>query len=312
MQSLLDGRITVSRYENMLAYTLQDDISSSVDYKVMLNKNSSPFLKCMKILDNGKVEFLFVPGVQIPLDKIVKQIIPASFHVIIKNIIGGITGIKSNGFLDWKRIDFAVDRIFIDPHTLEAYLVYLPITEKLFDDDSGFENTVRSCLIRLIEDNALLYSRELEEIKNRLFDGRYSLENILTNAIPGAFPTPMPEPAPDPVPGPAPTPGPDPVPASSRLTLIPLKEGCQAISVTDGYHVVGRSGEFADILLPNNTVGRKHCSIEKNEGAYYITDLNSKNGVFLNGKKIEPDKKILLSEGDELKITIFKFRVKLS
>ena len=40
------------------------------------------------------------------------------------------------------------------------------------------------------------------------------------------------------------------------------------------------------IFDPKNRVSRKHLEIHKKDGAFYIKDLNSLNGSYINGKKI--------------------------
>ncbi|MDD3627349.1 MAG: FHA domain-containing protein [bacterium] len=49
---------------------------------------------------------------------------------------------------------------------------------------------------------------------------------------------------------------------------------------------VGRS-QGADIIVVDTTVSRKHAQIEYKDGHYILTDLNSSNGTFVNGEKIE-------------------------
>ncbi len=41
-----------------------------------------------------------------------------------------------------------------------------------------------------------------------------------------------------------------------------------------------------DIIIQNEYISKNHARLEKREGKYYISDLNSSNGTFLNGKQI--------------------------
>lgn len=56
--------------------------------------------------------------------------------------------------------------------------------------------------------------------------------------------------------------------------------------------VVGRSMN-CDLALPRGELSRKHFMIEYENGDFYITDLNSTNGVMINGAKIQPGVKTL-------------------
>lgn len=50
--------------------------------------------------------------------------------------------------------------------------------------------------------------------------------------------------------------------------------------------IVGRSKE-ADWVIPKDTISKKHFKIQFVEGAYFVTDLGSTNGLWLNKKKVE-------------------------
>jgi hypothetical protein len=56
--------------------------------------------------------------------------------------------------------------------------------------------------------------------------------------------------------------------------------------------VVGRS-LGCDLTISREELSRKHFMIEYEKGDFYITDLNSTNGVMLNGTKIQPGVKTL-------------------
>ena len=71
--------------------------------------------------------------------------------------------------------------------------------------------------------------------------------------------------------------------------------------------IIGRSND-CDIILNNGSVSRKHAEVNKNSnGVYFIKDLNSLNGTFVNGKKIKGITKISLSD----KIFIGKLQLTL-
>ncbi len=50
--------------------------------------------------------------------------------------------------------------------------------------------------------------------------------------------------------------------------------------------LVGRD-QFCDIVLRNHTVSRQHARIVKAADGYYIEDLSSLNGTYLNGRRLE-------------------------
>lgn len=55
---------------------------------------------------------------------------------------------------------------------------------------------------------------------------------------------------------------------------------------------IGRSSK-CDLIILNESMSRRHCLIELKDGDFYITDLGSINGVFIDGIKIPPLKPTL-------------------
>ena len=43
-----------------------------------------------------------------------------------------------------------------------------------------------------------------------------------------------------------------------------------------------------------------HIRFDKNEGQYYVLDMKSKHGVFVNGRKISSE--VVLNDGDNIRI----------
>ena len=63
------------------------------------------------------------------------------------------------------------------------------------------------------------------------------------------------------------------------------------------------STTHAKIIVEGGTIGLAEGSnAASNEPKFYFVDLGSTNGTFLNGETIEPESKVLLEEGLELKV----------
>jgi len=50
--------------------------------------------------------------------------------------------------------------------------------------------------------------------------------------------------------------------------------------------IIGRLKEHVDFVISNSAVGKVHVNITNHDGKYFIKDLNSKNGTFINDKRI--------------------------
>ncbi len=69
-----------------------------------------------------------------------------------------------------------------------------------------------------------------------------------------------------------------------------------------GKAIIGRSPD-CDIAIDNTAISRKHASIEFKDGEYFLTDLQSSNGTFLNGERIQEPQ--VLKPGDSIGIAKF-------
>ncbi len=72
-----------------------------------------------------------------------------------------------------------------------------------------------------------------------------------------------------------------------------------------GSHVIGRSQE-CDISLGVVHLSRKHAKVDVTPSGLKIEDLNSSNGTYVNGKKVNVAKAIA---GDEVSFDTLRFRV---
>lgn len=73
----------------------------------------------------------------------------------------------------------------------------------------------------------------------------------------------------------------------------------QWITFAETPFYIGRTVEN-EFVCQEAGVSRKHAVFEKEGADYYLKDLDSNNGTFVNGQKIS---RILLNEGDEIKIS---------
>jgi pSer/pThr/pTyr-binding forkhead associated (FHA) protein len=90
-----------------------------------------------------------------------------------------------------------------------------------------------------------------------------------------------------------------------RLVLQPSGA---AVEVTRPDTLVGRHSE-ADIRLPLPDVSRRHCRLVFAEGGWQVIDLNSLNGLQVNGEQVL---QAPLDQGDLLRIGGFTFMVDLA
>lgn len=71
--------------------------------------------------------------------------------------------------------------------------------------------------------------------------------------------------------------------------------------------VIGR-GVDSDVQLEDQFASRRHAEIRWIDNAYQVHDLNSKNGVYVNGARLAPGSTAWLEDGAELQFAGTHFR----
>lgn len=76
-------------------------------------------------------------------------------------------------------------------------------------------------------------------------------------------------------------------------------------SLVEGSVTIGRGNEN-DVVLDSDSVSRRHARIEMRGASYYLSDMNSTNGTYVNDDPVQEQR---LGRGDQIKIgdTILKF-----
>jgi pSer/pThr/pTyr-binding forkhead associated (FHA) protein len=71
--------------------------------------------------------------------------------------------------------------------------------------------------------------------------------------------------------------------------------------------VIGR-GRGADLVIHEPTISRAHVAVGFRDEAFFVQDLGSTNGTFLNGSRRE---RAALSDGDEIQMGRLLLRVRV-
>lgn len=84
-----------------------------------------------------------------------------------------------------------------------------------------------------------------------------------------------------------------------NMEIKPLKYPC----------ILGKSERSSDIVINSKAVSRVHLRLLQIEDDYYIEDLNSTNGTFLNNKQLNPHSPQKINTGDCLMLADVEFMV---
>lgn len=87
-----------------------------------------------------------------------------------------------------------------------------------------------------------------------------------------------------------------------RLTLI---FNNQRYPIDKDKFIIGRGSTMTDLTIRDGNISRKHAAIIFRNGAYYIKDLDSTNGIDYRGNRIDSKK---VEEGDQFNICDYELR----
>ena len=87
----------------------------------------------------------------------------------------------------------------------------------------------------------------------------------------------------------------------SKLYILNGPDKNQSVDLEVGPVIVGR-GDGTDIQIKDKHVSRRHLKITKVTKNYFIEDLHSTNGTFVQGKVIEPGKSVKIAKGTPVRI----------
>jgi len=79
-----------------------------------------------------------------------------------------------------------------------------------------------------------------------------------------------------------------------------VNKGIDGISMIpiNASSVIAGNSDAVDIKLENRFVSRRHFQVRFESDVFYISDLGSTNGTYLNGNKLNPNEDHILRDGD--------------
>ena len=96
----------------------------------------------------------------------------------------------------------------------------------------------------------------------------------------------------------------------SRVVLVSQDiRRCRDITLESAVNLIGKSTEVADAVIALDVVSRVHARIDQTPEGIFLTDLNSMNGTFVNEKRLIPNERVRIREGDHISFATVHFKV---
>ena len=298
------GYITEMMCKNNLTYIINDDsLFLTTEYKVLQSLGDGSFVKCMKMLYNGKIQMFFQTQEYRSLASLLPQLDADRFLALVSNLIEDVLEVYENGFLSCQNIVLDFERLYVDTTTYKVKLIYLPISKHNYQDYAGFESALRSQIYKLISGVSNLSSPKTMQLSVDLTNSTLSLGKIherLKGMSIGSFN------------GTSGTQGNsgenysgnDDTDISVKGKLVALDAPVKiVVNISKPEFFIGRSARISDgVLGYNPAIGRRHCKVVQQGNSFYLEDMDSSNGTFLNGKRLMPGQLIPLSNGDRVQL----------
>ena len=97
--------------------------------------------------------------------------------------------------------------------------------------------------------------------------------------------------------------------AEEKRSLVSL-DGESSIVLSYYPFIIGKQEGVCEYVLDKCTVSRLLVRIDEAEEGYRVTDLNSTNGTFINGRLLGANETMLVHPGDEIGVADLKFQLK--
>jgi hypothetical protein len=85
---------------------------------------------------------------------------------------------------------------------------------------------------------------------------------------------------------------------ATNKKLIATRDIYQNLDITSKSFLIGKIKEHVDGIINDDMISRIHAEIKNDNGRYFLTDLNSTNGTFHNGRRLEANEMVEIKEED--------------
>lgn len=285
-ENIIEGMASSNGYSYILK---ENNQFLATEYKVLQNQAEGCFLKCMKMLYNGKIQIYYLTEQYVPFEALIPTLDAERFLAVVSNLLKNILHIRKNGFLSCRNIDISFEHIYVEANTLRVALMYLPANIRFFADDISFESELRTALIKAISDTEALHSQRTSQFAEDLSNGMLGIEALILSANGNK----------------------DSSAFGLKLVGLNTQERIIIDISKDGF-VLGKKAEQVDYVLHfNKMISRVHCVINKVGNTFYVTDLQSANGTYVNKRRLQPNIPQPICNGDIVRLADSDFQVRM-
>ena len=319
--------------QNILVDPLDFNVSD-LEMRVIRNISESGFLLPYPLDYNNSPALFYTTGDYLKLKEALSRMDMDEWKEAILGLFSIIDIICKNGFLNICNLCLDLEYIFFDSETKRLIFLYLPLSEAYFFVDmkeftnglrlfirvSGesigmLDSKIRAILADANSDIDRLYnavksyiplqnnSYEPEKRKVGFFSGFGMKKTGTTKNNNSDSSSPIIR-----VQGGA-TEILDDDQLGISLVYLGEKDSLK-IDIKNSECVLGKQKESVDFVIPySKAVSRVHCKVGFENGEAHIEDLDSSNGTFVNGSRLDKGEVVTIKEGDIIKLANVEFKV---
>lgn len=262
-------------------------------------------ITCNKVMFNGRIKFLYVTEKYRTLTSILNHLEKKDFIKCILQIIQCECKAKMNEKLDERKLLVDKRYIYWDIESELVKMIYLPVTGVDISEENAICN-LKVFLKYLIQSVTMLDSRTEDDLLSIITNVSATLEQMY-ESLSSMFNKSMEL-------------GIDSAKkeekskrsGGNQLILQATDTQTQlTFRILETDFVIGRSEKYSDGVVPDNKmIGRKHCRIRFIQNSYYLEDLDSKNGTFINGNRVIGTMSKAIASNDVIRLANVEFVAK--
>lgn len=308
---LANSGLTEVQSMKNIAFLLENEaVFSTTEYKILQSREDDKFIPCIQLKYNGKIKLFYMTSQYQSLSEMIQIIDALALLGVLSKLIQAVLEIKENGFLNCAKIAISADKIFVDENG-KVHLLYIPIVG-VSADDTEFTASLKRNILVIVDGCPAGQSGALENFKKELETSKTSLEELYQAAAANhsveskvnqfiqkknktfqKFSSML---------------------QREEQPVMLLKyagtEKKLEFCIETKEYVLGKNKDAVDGVIDfNNAVSRIHCKVFFKNKRYYVTDLKSANGTFLNGKRLLENKPEAVKNGDILRLANCEFHV---
>lgn len=302
-EEIFDGQVVEIKNSPNVSYILKNnEMFYDIGYRVMRNQENDFLLPCHRLKYNGKLKLVYFTEEYTTIRDIFLKMEPEKIGLVIANLFETILWIEDNGFLDVSCIDNRLEKILIDSSNYKVKLLYLPVNMSSGKKSRNiFENEIRAGLVKLLQNRNVSADERIDAVIDVLTDATLRVKEVvgrLKKAKSFGARIEMPAEVHN---------------AGQRQypLLLYAVDGSLAMQIENTEYLIGKSNEKADgTIMGNPAISRVHCKILFREGAYYILDMGSANGTFVNNIRVGTSQPVLITAGTIVRLANMEFIVR--